>query len=334
MRRRLLVAVCLALLLSGVVVDATGADPGLGSLRSQAQRQRAREQSLAGGVARLGLAIGRLERQITTLQNRQADVQADLDADQAKLDRVQNALRAQRLRLVRLRARLAQARKVLADRLVELYKSPEPQLVTIVLASQSFSDLLERAAFLKRVQAQDTRIINRVRSARGEAHTAVVRLTGDEKRQGRLVAAVQSRRDALASMAGAARTRQSTLVRTRAVRASALAATRASRVSVERKIASLEAAAARAAAASSAGPGGPWAIPWAIVQCESGGQNLPPNSAGASGYYQILPATWKLYGGSGPAAWKASKAEQDRVAAKIWDGGRGRDAWVCAGLVD
>jgi Transglycosylase-like domain len=102
---------------------------------------------------------------------------------------------------------------------------------------------------------------------------------------------------------------------------------------VEARIAKLEAA-ARAASASSPGPGGPWAIPWPIVQCESGGQNLPPNSAGASGYYQILPETWRLYGGKGPAAWKAPKAEQDRVAAKIWDHGRGRNAWVCAGLVD
>ena len=77
----------------------------------------------------------------------------------------------------------------------------------------------------------------------------------------------------------------------------------------------------------------PWVIPWPIVQCESGGQNLPPNSAGASGYYQILPSTWKLFGGSGPAAWKASKAEQDRVASRIWNGGRGAQNWVCAALV-
>jgi peptidoglycan hydrolase CwlO-like protein len=337
MRRRLLVAVCLVPLLSGAAVvglERADADPGLGSLRSQAQRQRARERSLSGEVAGLGLMIGRLERQIAILQNRQAAVQADLDADQAKLDRVQDALRTQRARLVRLRARLAYARKVLADRLVALYKSPEPELVSIVLASRSFSDLVDRAAFLKRVQNQDQRIISRVRSARGEAAAAVVRLGRAEKRQGRLVAVVQARRNALASMAGAARTRQATLVRTRAVRAAALSATRASRVRIEGKIRSLEAAAARAAAAASSGPGGPWAIPWPIVQCESGGQNLPPNSASASGYYQILRETWKLYGGSGTDAYKASKAEQDRVAAKIWDHGRGRNAWVCAGLVD
>ena len=81
------------------------------------------------------------------------------------------------------------------------------------------------------------------------------------------------------------------------------------------------------------GAGGGWAIPYAIVLCESGGQNLSPNSAGASGYYQIMPATWKLFGGSGPAAYLASKAEQDAIAAKIWNGGAGASNWVCAGIV-
>jgi transglycosylase-like protein len=200
--------------------------------------------------------------------------------------------------------------------------------------SHSFADLLEAAAFIKRVQQQDTRIVDRVKSARRDATVAVARLSRDERRQRGLVAVVQARRNALASMTTAASSRQATLVRTRAVRTAALTATRANRHRVEARITKLEAAARAAAAASSAGPGGPWAIPWPIVQCESGGQNLPPNSAGASGYYQILPETWRLYGGKGPAAWKAPKAEQDRVAAKIWDHGRGRNAWVCAGLVD
>ena len=67
--------------------------------------------------------------------------------------------------------------------------------------------------------------------------------------------------------------------------------------------------------------------------CESGGQNLTPNSAGASGYYQILPSTWKLFGGTGPAAYLASKCEQDAVASRIWNGGYGASNWVCAGIV-
>jgi hypothetical protein len=74
-------------------------------------------------------------------------------------------------------------------------------------------------------------------------------------------------------------------------------------------------------------------IPSPIVQCESGGQNLPPNSAGASGYYQIMPSTWKQFGGSGSAAYQASKSEQDSVASRIWGGGGGASNWVCAGMV-
>ncbi len=67
--------------------------------------------------------------------------------------------------------------------------------------------------------------------------------------------------------------------------------------------------------------------------CESGGQNLPPNSAGASGYYQIIPSTWKLFGGTGPAAYLTSLSEQSAVASRIWNGGAGASNWVCASIV-
>lgn len=77
---------------------------------------------------------------------------------------------------------------------------------------------------------------------------------------------------------------------------------------------------------------GGWVIPGAIVACESGGQNLTPNSAAASGYYQIIPSTWQEYGGTGPAAYLASRAEQDRVASRIW-AGSGWQAWDCARML-
>jgi hypothetical protein len=80
----------------------------------------------------------------------------------------------------------------------------------------------------------------------------------------------------------------------------------------------------------SAGPDGPWAIPWDVVSCESGGQNLPPNYAGASGYYQFIPSTWRAMGGSTPEAYQASKEEQDRLAAKLWNMPGGPANWDCA----
>ena len=71
-------------------------------------------------------------------------------------------------------------------------------------------------------------------------------------------------------------------------------------------------------------------IPEAIVMCESSGQNLAPNYADASGYYQILGSTWRENGGGPPyEAYEHSKGEQDAVAARIWNGGAGASQWVC-----
>ena len=133
---------------------------------------------------------------------------------------------------------------------------------------------------------------------------------------------VQQHRDALAQITAGVQERRDTIARARAARLEALLAHAriVCRPSVSFRGCSRPALARRSA---SAGPGGPWAIPWPIVQCESGGQNLPPNTAGASGYYQMLPSTWKGLGGSTPAAYQASKAEQDRLAARLWAGRRG-----------
>ena len=75
---------------------------------------------------------------------------------------------------------------------------------------------------------------------------------------------------------------------------------------------------------------GDYAIPNAIVMCESGGNYDAVNpSSGAGGAYQILPSTWDLYGGSGKPQ-DASQSQQDDIASQIWADSRG-PAWVCAG---
>jgi peptidoglycan hydrolase CwlO-like protein len=306
-------------------------DPG--ALRNRVDAARDRERALSGDVARLGALAAKVERQLATLQRRVAEVQTELARDEARLEQVQVDLRAERARLARLRARLTEVRGQLATRLKERYMATRPDIVSVVLGAHSFANLLERADFLRRIQRADQEILIVVRKARRDAAVETKRLAKAEDRQREVVGAVRMRRNALASMMQGVAARRETLVRVRAARAAALSNARGSRQRLQSRLRAAEAAIARAASAGMARSGGPWAIPWEVVQCESGGQNFPPNSAGASGYYQILPETWKRHGGKGPAAHLASKAEQDRVAASIWKND-GPDAWVCYGLVN
>jgi septal ring factor EnvC (AmiA/AmiB activator) len=301
-------------------------------LRAQIQGGKARERALTSAAAHLARLERASAREVAIVEGRLADAQAQLSAAQARLTTTQAELAAERARLARLRKRLAESRAVLTAMLRQRYMADHPDIVSVVLDADGFAALLDRMEFLKRVEDSDTEIVDVVRAARRDAgHETVVLAALEAKRQAE-TAAVQRERDALVGMEAAAQARRDALAQAHAARLAALRATRSDRRAAERTLRRLLAARARAAR-SSAGPGGPWAIPWAIVQCESGGQNLGPNSAGASGYYQMMPATWKGLGGSTPNAYQASKAEQDRLAAKLWNGAAGASNWVCAALV-
>jgi len=303
------------------------------SLRSKIERSRDRERALEGAAARLGALAERAGREVAIVQGRLAAVEADLASAEARLAGTRERLGTGRRRLVRLRRRHADGRELLAAQLVAAYKADPPDIVSLVLGADSFADLIERIAFARRIRDRNAEIVARVRDARVRTrHLASVlgRLAAKRREDAQAIAA---RRAALAAMRDGLAARQATLVSARAAQTRALAGTRSGRASAQRALDRLIAERRRAAEVAAAGPGGPWAIPWPIVQCESGGQNLPPNGAGASGYYQMLPATWKGLGGSTPHAYLASKAEQDRLAAALWAGGAGAHNWVCAGLV-
>jgi len=301
-------------------------------LQDRIAGQKARERQLGSAADRLAALEQDLAKDISVLQGRLAGVRSDLTAAQSKLGDVQADLRAERAKAQRLNARLARGRTLLARRLREEYLASRPDLISIVLAARNLPDMLEQAEFLRRIQRSDERIVTGVRDARTQARAEAARLAKLEDRQRDTVLAVQRRERALEGMNAALQARQASLARARAAREAALRDTRASRRSAQHELDHLIAERERAAV-SSDGPGGPWAIPWAIVQCESGGQNLPPNWAGASGYYQFMPATWRGLGGSTPDAYLASKAEQDRLAARLWNDGAGADNWDCAALV-
>jgi septal ring factor EnvC (AmiA/AmiB activator) len=326
----------------------SGADPSLGQLQSQLGAEQQHQRTLASSISSLSGLISSLSRQITLVESREAEVRSDLARDRAQLAAVQRALTRERHLLALLRGRLARARMLLARQLVTNYEQAKPNLVSVVLESNGFKDLLDRLTFLRDAQQQQQTIITITRQAKARADAAATHLAALQSTDRQITYATAQRVRALAGMNVLLHSKQSALARARSIQQSALVASRARGSHLQAEITHIEAeqaAAARAAELQSAPAGSPtpvgpsygatggWAIPYAIVLCESGGQNLTPNSAGASGYYQILPSTWKLFGGTGPAAYLASKGEQDAVASRIWNGGAGASNWVCAGIV-
>jgi hypothetical protein len=332
-RRRAIPFVLLALLVAACAVEAVpaGGRDRADTLRNRIDTQRGRERTLTGALARLGRLERATAREVAVLERRVAAVQGELAQAEALLADTARRRDRERARALRLRARLAESRTKLARLLRDRYAGGEPDLVTVVLHADGFARLLETVDFIKRVQHQDQRILQAVRDARAEALVQRRVLTRLATERQHAAEAVLRRRDALASIAAGLRARRAALAQARAARAAALRTSRTSRRGAERALTRL--LAQRSRTLHQAGPGGPWAIPWPIVQCESGGQNLPPNSAGASGYYQFLVETWRGLSGSTPQAFQASKAEQDRLAAQLWDGGRGAHNWVCAVLL-
>ncbi|MEA2170499.1 MAG: hypothetical protein QOF76_3799 [Solirubrobacteraceae bacterium] len=336
-RARLIIAcACLALLAAGSVVAGAQSE---GSLRSQIGSSKSRESALSGAVARLQALESDAEHDVAAMQTRVNLVQSSLEIAIARRDQTGADLRAEQAHAAELARRLADARTQLAALLLERYENGTPTLIDVVLSADGFSGLLETAHFVRRVQHADAQILGNVREARAESVAEKLRLALLAQRQAADVQSVGRQRDALSGILGSLQQRQSQLEAARAARQQALSSAVADRQSAQRtldKLIKARQAAARAvytAPTSNGSSSGPWGIPAAIVMCESGGQNLSPNAAGASGYYQFLPSTWAGLGGSTPAAYQATKAEQDRLAAKLWAGGAGAHNWVCASLV-
>jgi len=276
----------------------------LAAARSDAKRAAGRESELSGV-----LADG---------QERSAALAADLEDAKEDLQVAQ--------------ARLERAQRALADRLVDIYKSGAANEVGILLDANGFDDLATRAELLGRIQAADRALAERVRSLRTEIANQVEQVARAKERSDALNVEVSAARDEIAAARAAAEAEAEALTTARSEQAASVEELQERMEGWSKDVQELEEVPAEEAEAEvgSWNDFGPWAIPTAIVMCESGGNFAALNpSSGAGGAYQILPSTWELYGGQG-LPHEASPAEQHRIAAMIW-ADSGPAAWVCAG---
>lgn len=329
-RRRLALGAVLALSIAIAGVSlASGADPSLegriDSARSDAGRLSDRVDAQAARVAELqqrareaGADAMRLQAEIELTAERQRQLAAELSATEEEL--------------VEVRARYRRAVEVLSDRLVQIYKSPAPDQLSVVLDAEGWEDLSSRAAYLDALNDADSATADRVAELRAEVKARYEQVAALKAEIDQRAAELQQARGEFAAAEAAAESAAAQV-------ADALASNRTDLEAVQSRLAELEAEQAEQlreqeeqSSDSSSGEaflGGPYSIPTYIVICESGGNYSALNpSSGAGGAYQILPSTWHAYGGQG-LPHQASKAEQDRIAALIW-AEAGPAAWACA----
>lgn len=221
----------------------------IGITRSKIAKRRGKERVLSTSIARYSRRIGRLQGEITVLERKENSIQTDLDAKRAELLRVQRLLRRERGRLARLKARLSESRRTLAKRVVELYKADSPDVVTVMLESDGFADLLERSEFLSRIGNQDREILDRVITAKQDATTTAHKLSRLESRKQEVAATILARRNEVADVRQQLVGRRYSFSKARSAKSEVLSATRSQRHELEGHLEELEAEQAKVQAA-------------------------------------------------------------------------------------
>ena len=236
----------------------------LSKLQSRISGTRAKIDAKRGKERALTNRITSSSRRINRLARRQSTIEFDLSNKRGELERLRTDLRTERARIMRLRNRLNKARTLLGRRVIEIYKAGQPDVLTVVLNSDGFADLLERAEFIKRISDQDRRVIAIVQTAKAEAVGSERRLDRLERRQQTVTEVVQKRRDEVAGV-------KNELVSVRARRSSLLRNVRSDRKGLEAHVDDLESASAKIArqlntaqqggGTANLGGNGPWNWP-------------------------------------------------------------------------
>jgi murein DD-endopeptidase MepM/ murein hydrolase activator NlpD len=138
----------------------------LNATQNKLSHVKAHAGVLTTRISRESAQLERLTAEVADLRNREAVVAAQLAQKQAELEGAQ-------ARLDHLRLRLREAVQILEQRLIAIYESNEPDLITVLLQSHGFDDLLARTQYMETLQNQDNDIVARVRGLRNEMQVTV-----------------------------------------------------------------------------------------------------------------------------------------------------------------
>jgi Membrane proteins related to metalloendopeptidases len=267
----------LALSLRAGRAPAEGVQSKLDAKQNQLDKVVQHKGVLTTTISHYSDRIGNLVGQVAALRNREAAVQQKLDSKQAQLDRAMAELKREKAHLLVVRAHLKRALVGLRQRLVSMYESGTPDVITVLLNSKGWSDLVTRTEYMNRLQDQDQLLIGRVRELRNESRAVVDRLRTVRDRITAARDAIAAHKQELVRTRSSIEAQQSKLERARGKREDALAKIKAKEQELDGTVANLQAKIAAQLAPGNALPAGP-------IQGGSSGIIWPVNGPIVSGF--------------------------------------------------
>lgn len=141
-------------------------DGALGRLRGQAVEAEQRAGVLTEELSAVAGRVRELEAGVDAQQARLAVLESALSAARARLESLDRTITTQTARLERLRGEYRIALSRLEQRVRHLYMTDGPDVLSFVLGTSSFTDILDNLELLSRIGRQDERIAAQVKTAR------------------------------------------------------------------------------------------------------------------------------------------------------------------------
>ena len=245
--RAVVVAMVCAIAVCWALASSSSAD-----VSSQLNAAKSAASELHAQIADDSAQITKTTNGLQSAQARLNEVQSDLDHRVDRLRSVQNQLLSARDHLVDVENHLKAATKALAANLVAGYESQPPSLVSVVLSSHGFNQLLNQINFAGKVARQNADVVDQTRIARREVKAEAEHLETLERRDRTLAKQVLAERNQAAALQAALKQQQITEIAARARAHGRYATVVAQVTSLQKKLNAQEAAAARAAGESAA----------------------------------------------------------------------------------
>ena len=249
----------LFVLLCSAVAPAQDLESELSEKEEKLSEVRERQGVLTTTISHYRDRIERLTHEVAVLRGEEAAAQERLEAKQAELDTAIAELEVAKRHLAVVRARLERSLVALRERLVAIYEAGTPDVLSVLIESGGYEELVNRTEYLSRIHGLDEAIVTRVRDLRDQVKRTVTRLRSAKNRIEAARDTIAAEEQALESARAAVQQRQSALVAARRQREAALQKINAVEDHVEGDLAEIQAelVATLSASASAPLPAGP-----------------------------------------------------------------------------